>query len=111
MRSTQTLTDYPLPSAEEAATYLDPTRARYPDEEGFVERDGVRVFWERYGEGETTFLLFPAWSLVTSRIWQGQIPFLARHHRVIVFDPRATGARTGPRTRWPTRRSTITRTR
>jgi hypothetical protein len=27
------------------------TRARYPDEEGFVERDGVRVFWERYGEG------------------------------------------------------------
>ena len=23
------------------------TRARYPDEEGYVERDGVRVFWER----------------------------------------------------------------
>ena len=27
------------------------TRARYPDEEGYVERDGVRVFWERYGDG------------------------------------------------------------
>ena len=27
------------------------TRARYPDEEGFIERDGVRVFWESYGEG------------------------------------------------------------
>ena len=27
------------------------SRARYPDEEGFIERDGVRVFWESYGEG------------------------------------------------------------
>jgi pimeloyl-ACP methyl ester carboxylesterase len=91
MTSTRTLTDYPLPTAEEAATYLDPTRARYPDAEGFVERDGVRVFWERYGEGETTLLFFPAWSIATSRIWQGQIAFLARHHRVIVFDPRGNG--------------------
>jgi hypothetical protein len=28
------------------------TRARYPDEEGHVERDGVRVFYEVYGDGE-----------------------------------------------------------
>ena len=28
------------------------TRARYPDREGHVERDGVRVFWERYGDGD-----------------------------------------------------------
>ena len=27
------------------------TRARYPDEEGYVERDGVRVFYEVYGIG------------------------------------------------------------
>ena len=35
------------------------SRARYPDEEGFVERDGVRVFYEVYGDAPTTFLLFP----------------------------------------------------
>jgi hypothetical protein len=35
------------------------TRARYPDEEGYVERDGVRVFYEVYGDAPTTFLLFP----------------------------------------------------
>ena len=29
------------------------TRARYPDEQGYVERDGVRVFWEGYGDGPT----------------------------------------------------------
>ena len=30
----------------------DPTRARYPDDEGYVERDGVRTFYEVYGDGE-----------------------------------------------------------
>ncbi len=28
------------------------TRARDPDATGFIERDGVRVFWERYGDGD-----------------------------------------------------------
>ena len=27
------------------------SRARYPDEEGYVERDGVRIFYEVYGDG------------------------------------------------------------
>jgi hypothetical protein len=27
------------------------TRARYPDEDGYVERDGVRLFYELYGSG------------------------------------------------------------
>ncbi|HJW59622.1 MAG TPA: alpha/beta fold hydrolase, partial [Actinomycetota bacterium] len=67
------------------------TRARYPDEEGFVERDGVRVFWERYGEGEPTFLLAPTWEIVHSRFWKCQIPYLARHARVVTFDPRGNG--------------------
>ena len=34
-----------------ASPAREQTRARYPDEEGFVEREGVRIFWERYGEG------------------------------------------------------------
>ena len=32
------------------------TRARYPDQEGFVERDGVRIFYEVYGSGAPTIL-------------------------------------------------------
>jgi hypothetical protein len=35
------------------------SRARYPDTEGYVERDGVRTFYEVYGEGEPTVLLLP----------------------------------------------------
>jgi len=67
------------------------TRARYPDEHGHVERDGVRLFWERYGDGEPTILLLPTWEIVHSRFWKGQIPYLARHTRVVTFDPRGNG--------------------
>ena len=67
------------------------SRARYPDETGFVERDGVRTFYEVYGEGDTTILFLPAWCVVYSRLWKGQIPYFARHHRVVAFDGRGNG--------------------
>jgi pimeloyl-ACP methyl ester carboxylesterase/predicted glycosyltransferase len=67
------------------------SRARYPDEEGFVERDGVRVFYEVYGDAPTTFLLFPPSPISHSRLWKAQIPYLSRHFRTVVFDPRGNG--------------------
>jgi pimeloyl-ACP methyl ester carboxylesterase len=67
------------------------TRARYPDESGYVERDGVRVFYEIYGEGHPTVLFVPPWAIVHSRYWKMQIPYLARHCRVVTFDPRGNG--------------------
>ena len=67
------------------------TRARYPDEEGFVERDGVRSYYEVYGKGEPSVLLMPTWSIVHSRHWKMQIPYLARHCRVVTFDGRGNG--------------------
>src|ERR671914_54587 len=74
------------------------SRARYPDEQGYIERDGVRVFWESYGAGEQTMLFLPAWTLVHSRVWKAQIPYFARHFRVICFDPRGNGRSDRPRT-------------
>jgi pimeloyl-ACP methyl ester carboxylesterase/predicted glycosyltransferase len=67
------------------------TRARYPDESGYIEREGVRVFWERYGDGERTILFLPTWSIIHSRSWKGQIPYFARHGRVVTFDGRGNG--------------------
>ena len=66
-------------------------RARYPDTTDFVERDGVRVFYEVYGSGEPTLLLLPTWSIIHSRFWKLQIPYLARRYRVITFDGRGNG--------------------
>jgi len=67
------------------------TRAQYPDATGFVERDGIHVFYEVYGSGEPTVVLLPSWSVVHSRLWKLQIPDLARRHRVVTFDPRGNG--------------------
>ena len=66
-------------------------RARYPDTTGFVERDGVRVFYEVYGSGDPTVVLLPTWSIIHSRLWKLQIPDLARRFRVVTFDPRGNG--------------------
>jgi pimeloyl-ACP methyl ester carboxylesterase len=67
------------------------TRARYPDDEGYVEREGVRVFYEVYGDGEPTVFLLATWSIVHSRYWKMQIPYFARHFRVLTFDGRGNG--------------------
>jgi pimeloyl-ACP methyl ester carboxylesterase len=77
--------------APESDPPVDTTRARQPDATGFIERDGVRVFWERYGEGAPTLLLMPTWSLFHSRHWKFQIPYLARLFRVVTFDGRGNG--------------------
>jgi pimeloyl-ACP methyl ester carboxylesterase len=74
------------------------TRARQPDEVGDVERDGVRVHWERHGEGEPVLLLLPAWSIIHSRQWKAQVPYLARHFRVLTFDGRGNGRSDRPAT-------------
>ncbi|ACQ80940.1 alpha/beta hydrolase fold protein [Beutenbergia cavernae DSM 12333] len=69
------------------------SRARLPDAAGVVERDGVALAWESYGQpGAQTLLLLPTWSIVPSRIWKAQVPYLARHFRVVTFDGRGSGA-------------------
>ena len=67
------------------------SRARYPDSSGYIKRDGVRLYYEVYGSGEPTVLLLPTWSVIHSRHWKMQIPYLARHCRVVTFDGRGNG--------------------
>ena len=67
------------------------SRARYPDSSGYVKRDGVRLYYEVYGSGEPTVFLLPTWSIIHSRHWKMQIPYLARHCRVVTFDGRGNG--------------------
>jgi pimeloyl-ACP methyl ester carboxylesterase/predicted glycosyltransferase len=74
------------------------TRARYPDSSGYIKRDGVRLYYEVYGSGEPTVFLLPTWSIIHSRHWKMQIPYLARHCRVITFDGRGNGRSDRPET-------------
>lgn len=66
-------------------------RARYPDRDGFVDRDGVNIFFEVYENDGPTVVLVPTWCIFHSRAWKMQIPYLARQFRVVTFDPRGNG--------------------
>jgi pimeloyl-ACP methyl ester carboxylesterase len=61
-------------------------RARYPDQEGYAEHDGVKVFYEVYGNGEPTLVFLHGWQIGHSRLWKMQVPYFARHCRVITID-------------------------
>ncbi len=78
-------------SARAGGTRREQSRARYPDRTGVVERDGVRVFWEEYGRGEPTIMFVPGFSISPSRLWKSQLPYFARHARVLTFDGRGNG--------------------
>jgi pimeloyl-ACP methyl ester carboxylesterase/predicted glycosyltransferase len=66
-------------------------RAKTPHTEGYVDRDGVKIHYEIYGEGDHTIVFVPAWSIVHSRIYKGQLAYFSDHFRVIAFDPRGNG--------------------
>ena len=66
-------------------------RAVEPSKSGAVERDGVRVAYEVFGEGEQTVVFAPIDPIVESRAWKAQVPWLSRRARVVTIDPRGNG--------------------
>ena len=70
-------------------------RAVEPTKSGTVERDGVHIAYEVFGDGEPTVVFTADRSIVESRAWKAQVPWLARRARVVTIDPRGNG-RIGP---------------
>src|SRR6476646_9214615 len=66
-------------------------RARLPDQEGVIQRDGVRVAFEIFRHGEPALLLIPASPITHARSWKGIVPALARRFTVVPTDGRGTG--------------------
>ena len=76
--------------------HTDPVKAREPDVDGYVERNGVNIHFEIPGEGGPTILLLPTWTIVHKRFWKAQVPYLARHLRVVTYDGPGNGASDRP---------------
>ena len=73
-------------------------RARYPDSDGFVERDGVKVGYEVFGQGEPAIVFTPIDAIVHSHAWKAQVPTWPARTR----SSRSTRAATDARTARPT---------
>jgi pimeloyl-ACP methyl ester carboxylesterase len=79
-------------------------RARLADESGHaVNRDGLRIYYEVFGQGDKTIVLMPCYPISHSRMWKGQIPYLARHFRVVAYDGIGNGMsdHPDPTSLWP----------
>lgn len=66
-------------------------RAKLLDTDGSVERDGVKLHYDVYGQGPETMVFLPPWSIVHSRIYKAQLPYFSERFRCITFDPRGNG--------------------
>lgn len=66
-------------------------RAKLPHTEGEIDRSGVKLHYEIYGEGAHTIVFVPTWALIHSRCWKAQVPYFSETHRVITYDPRGNG--------------------
>jgi pimeloyl-ACP methyl ester carboxylesterase/predicted glycosyltransferase len=73
-------------------------RAREPDEQGQITREGVRISWERFGDSGPWVMFVPTWHIVHSRSWKMQVAHLARRFRVLTLDPRGNGRSDRPAT-------------
>jgi pimeloyl-ACP methyl ester carboxylesterase/predicted glycosyltransferase len=56
-----------------------------------ISRDGVKVAYEVHGDGTPTIVLLTSWAIVHARQWKFQVPYLARHFRVVTVDGRGNG--------------------
>ena len=63
-----------------------------PDRSDFITRDGVKVAFDVYGDGNApTLFLLPTWAIIHALHWKLQVPVLARRYRVITMDGRGNG--------------------
>jgi pimeloyl-ACP methyl ester carboxylesterase len=66
-------------------------RAVYPHTELKIDRDGVTLHCEIYGDGPETIVFIPTWMFIHSRGYKSQIPYFSDRFRCITWDPRGNG--------------------
>lgn len=62
-----------------------------PAREGFVDRDGVKVWYAVWGDSGPWIAFAPSFQIVHSQMLKGAVPYLAQHFRVVTTDARGNG--------------------
>ena len=86
----------PAPGALDAAV-PHPFGSLVPAHEGFVERDGVKLWHAVWGTSGPWLAFAPPFQIVHSALLKGVVPYLAQHFRVVTMDGRGNGRSDRPR--------------
>ncbi len=62
-----------------------------PAQEGFIDRDGVKIWYAVWGDSGPWIAFAPPLQIVHSQMLKGTVPYLSRHFRVITTDGRGNG--------------------
>ncbi len=80
----------PAPGAVPNAD-ASPYETVQPEREGFVERDGVKLWYAVWGTSGPWMAFAPPFQIVHTQMLKGTVPYLSRHFRVITTDGRGNG--------------------
>lgn len=62
-----------------------------PAHAGFIERDGVKIWYAVWGDSGQWVAFAPPFQIVHSQMLKGTVPYLSRHFRVVTVDGRGNG--------------------
>jgi len=62
-----------------------------PVREGFVDRDGVKIWYAVWGESGPWIAFAPPLQIVHSQMLKASVPYLSKHFRVVTVDGRGNG--------------------
>ena len=57
-----------------------------PDQSGFVEADGQRIYWERFGTGDRETICLLNGLAMHTKAWYGFVPMLTDEFDVLLWD-------------------------
>ena len=81
--------------APQALMDTDLNKPTKPVEQGFAPVNGIQIFYQRYGTAGPWLVLVEGLGVATW-FWEKQIPALAPHVRLVVFDNRGVGRSSKP---------------
>jgi pimeloyl-ACP methyl ester carboxylesterase/predicted glycosyltransferase len=80
----------PEPGAVPGAS-ASPYDTVQPAQQGFVDRDGVKLWYAVWGDAGPWIAFAPPFQVVHSQMLKGTVPYLSQHFRVITTDGRGNG--------------------